>query len=133
MARDPAWRFDQANAMRAALVGTNPAPIPVGPPTRVMQAPLPALTTYTPAGARLEPDAPRRKLWIAAIVAAFVLAFILFAIDPPFSSPPPTPANTSTPLPPPTTTLTTTPSSTALPPPPPPNHPGRKHKGGEGD
>jgi serine/threonine protein kinase len=133
MTRDPAWRFDQANAMRAALVGPNPAPIPVRPPTRVMTAPLPALTGYTPA--RLESYGSRRKLWIAAIVAAFVLALILFMIDPPFSSSPPTPVHTTTPSPPPTTTFTTTtPSSTPEPPPPPPpNHPGRKHKGGEGD
>ena len=134
MTRDPAWRFDQANAMRAALVGgASPAPIPVRPPTRVMTAPLPALTGYTPA--RLESYGSRRKLWIAAIVAAFVLALILLVVDPPFSSPPPTPVHTTTPSPPPTTTFTTTtPSSTPEPPPPPPpNHPGRKHKGGEGD
>ena len=134
MARDPAWRFDQANAMRAALVGANPGPIPARPPTRVMTAPLPVLTGYTPA--RLVPNTSRRKLWIAAIVAAFVLALILFAIDPPLSSPPPTPVNTTTPSPPPTTTFTTTtPSSTEQPAPPPPlrNHPGKKHKGGEED
>ena len=135
MTRDPAWRFDQANAMRAALlVGPNPGPTPVRPPTRVMTAPLPALTGYTPA--RLEPDGSRRKLWIAAIVAAFILALILFMIDPPFSSgPPPKPVHTTTPSPPPTTTLTTTtPSSTPEPPPPPPHPgPGRKHKANEGD
>jgi serine/threonine protein kinase len=132
MARDPAWRFDEANAMRAALVGPNPAPIPVRPGTRVMTAPIPAMTAYTPAGARLEPPAPRRKLWVAAILAALILAFILFMIDPPFSSTPTTPVNTTTPLPPPpTTTITTTPSSTAEPePPPPPRHPHGKHKGG---
>jgi serine/threonine protein kinase len=132
MARDPAWRFDQANAMRAALVGPNPAPIPVRPPTRVMTAPLPALTGYTPA--RLEPDTSRRKLWIAAIVAAFVLALILLVIDPPFSSgPPPKPVDTTTPSPTPTTTFTTTtPSITPVPPWAPP-HPGKKHKADEGD
>jgi serine/threonine-protein kinase len=133
MARDPAQRFEQASAMRAALAGADPAPIPVRPPTRVMEAPLPALLTYTPADARLAPANPRRKLWAAAILAALVLAIILLAVDPPFSAPP-TPATTSTPLPPPTTTLTTAPSSaTAQPPqPPPPNQPGRKHKGGQG-
>ena len=133
MARDPAQRFEQASAMRAALAGADPAPIPVRPPTRVMEAPLPALLTYTPADARLAPANPRRKLWAAAILAALVLAIILLAVDPPFSAPP-TPATTTTPLPPPTTTLTTAPSSaTAQPPqPPPPNQPGRKHKGGQG-
>ncbi|HSS23406.1 MAG TPA: serine/threonine-protein kinase [Mycobacterium sp.] len=137
MARDPAWRFDQANAMRAALTGAGPASMPVRPATpsgtRVMEAPLPALMTYSPAGGRLEPGSRRRKLWIAAIVAAFVLAFILLVVDPPFSSPPPTPATTTTPSPPPTTTFSTTPSSTAQPAPPPANHPGKKHKGGGGD
>ena len=132
MARDPAWRFDQAGAMRAALIGTRPAAMPTG--TRVMEAPPPAVLTYTPAAAPLEPDGPRRKWWIAAIVAAFVLALLLLAIDPPFSAPPPTPTTTTTtPVPPPTTTATTTPSSTSQPPPPPPpGHPGNKHKGGHG-
>ncbi len=138
MARDPAWRFDQANAMRAALVGATVVPAPVRPPTRVMPAPVPAMTAFTPAGARLELDSPRRKLWIAAIIALFVLALMLFMLDSSFSSSPsPTPANTTTPLPPPTTTLTTTPSSTGLPlplpPPPHPGPPGNKHKGGGGD
>jgi serine/threonine protein kinase len=129
MARNPAWRFDQADAMRAALVGANPGPI--RPPTRVMTAPLPALTGYTPV--RLEPDASRRKLWIAAIVAAFVLALILFMIDPPLSSSPPRPVDTTTPSPLPTTTFTTTTPSSTLQPPPPP-HPWKKHKGhDEGD
>lgn len=131
MARDPAVRFDQAAAMRAALVGAPPPVMPTG--TRVMEAPPPAVLTYTPA--RLEPDSPRRKWWIAAIAAAFVLALLLFAIDPPFSAPPRTPTTTTTtPTPPPTTTATTTPSSTPQPAPPPgpPGHGGPKHKGGHG-
>ena len=115
---------------------------PARPPTRRMDAdaPLPAVPTYAPAGAWEEPVSPRRKLWVAAIIALFVLAIMLFAIDPPFSAPPPTPANT-TPVPPSTTTFTTTPSSTTPQPPPPPLAPpgpqGKKHKGGgdggEGD
>jgi serine/threonine-protein kinase len=139
MARDPAWRFDQANAMRAALAGARPAPIPVRPGTRVMEAPLPALTAYPPAGAPPEPGTRLRRLWAAAIVATLLLAFILLAVDSPFSAPPPTPTTTTTTTPPapPTTTLTTTPSSSEqlLPPPPaPPPHPWKKHKGGdEGD
>jgi serine/threonine protein kinase len=135
MARDPAARFDQATAMRAALVGPHLAPIPVRPPTRVMPAPMPVLTSYAPAGA-LPPDTSRRKLWVAAVVALFVLALMLFMLDPPFSAPPPTPTqvNTTTPVPSPTTTLTTTPSSIEQPPPPPPRGgPGRKHKADEGD
>ncbi|OBG41518.1 serine/threonine-protein kinase [Mycobacterium sp. E3198] len=134
MARDPAWRFDQTSAMRAALVGAPVMPAPVRPRTRVMTAPVPA---YTPAGARLDPDVPRRKLWIAAIIALFVLALMLFLLDSSLSSsPPPMPADTTTPSSPPTTMLTTTPSSTAEPLPPPPaphpGPPGKKHKGGKG-
>lgn len=134
MARDPAWRFDQAGAMAAALVGAPVVPAPARPRTRVMTAPVPA---YTPADARLEPDVPRRRLWVAAIIALFVLGIMLLALDSSFSSsPPPAPVNTTTPSPTPTT-LTTTPSSTTEPlPPPPPNHPGppgKKHKGGGGD
>ncbi len=149
MARDPAQRFDQATAMRAALAGAYPAPIPVRPPapvprfaavrrpTRVMEAPPPALLTYTPGGARLEPDNPRLKLGVAAIIALLVLAFTLFAVEPSFSDSPPKPVTTTAPSPPPTSSFTVTPSSTEQPPPaPPPNgHPGKKHKGGgdEGD
>jgi serine/threonine protein kinase len=147
MARDPAQRFDQATAMRAALAGTYPAPLPVRPaapvppvppvrpPTRVMEAPPPALLTYTPAGARRELEDRRRKLWVAAIIALLILAFTLFASGLPFSASPPKPATTtSTPSPPPTTTFFTTPSSTAEPstPQPPYGHPGKKHKGGDG-
>ncbi|ORB33877.1 serine/threonine-protein kinase [Mycobacterium paraseoulense] len=134
MARDPAWRFDQAGAMRAALAGNHPQPSPVRPPTLVMDAPVVAPMTYTYVGAPPEPATPRRKWWVAAMVAAILLALLLFAIDPPFSAPPPTPVNTTTtPVPPPTTT-TTTPTTTieqAEPPAPPP-HPGNKHKGGHG-
>lgn len=125
MARDPARRFDQAVAMRAALFGAAPAVMPTG--TRVMEVPPPAVLTYTPAA---QPESPRRRWWIAAIVAAFVLALLLLAIDPPFSAPPPAPTTTTTTPAPTTTNATTTPSSTSQPPPPGP--PGKKHKGGHG-
>jgi serine/threonine protein kinase len=135
MARDPAQRFNQANAMRATLAREWHAPFPARPPTRRMDAPLPAVPTYAPQGAWDEPPSPRLRLWVAAIIALFVLAIILLAVDPPFSAPPPTPANT-TPAPPSTTTFTTTPSSTVQPPPQPPPPPagprGKKHKGGGG-
>ena len=139
MARDPGWRFGDANEMRAAMVGPSPPPVPVRPPTRVMEAPPPALMSYTGASARPELDRTRRNLWVAAIVALLVLGFMLLVLDSPFSAPPPKPVDTNTttttPLPPPTTTLTTTPSSIAEPPPPPHRGPGRgKHQqGGEGD
>lgn len=128
MARDPAQRFDRADAMRATLARTAPAPIPARPRTLVMESPL--------LGGRDEPAKPRRKLWAAAILSLFILAIMLFALDP-FSSPSPRPATTdTTPVPPSTTTFTTTLSSTAPQPPPPPRQgpPGKgKHKGGEGD
>ncbi len=129
MARDPAWRFGDAKAMRAALVDALRPPPPVRPPTRVMPAPPPALMTYAPTAAGREPDNHRRILWVAAIIALFILALMLFMIDPPFSAPPPTPVNTntnttSTSLPPPTTALTTTEPSSVEQPPPPPHHPG---------
>ncbi|OBH13881.1 serine/threonine-protein kinase [Mycobacterium sp. E1747] len=127
MARDPAWRFDRAAAMRAALVGAAPPARPTH--TRVMEAPPPAVLTYTPA--RLEPNSPRPKWWIAAIVAAFLLALLLFAIDRPFSAPPPAPTTTTT-TPAPTTATTTTAASSTPQPAPPPGPPGKKHKGGHG-
>jgi serine/threonine-protein kinase len=135
MERDPAWRFGDANAMRAEMVGPHPPPIPARPATRVMEVPPPALMTYTGVGARPGLDNSRRKLWVAAIVALLVLGLMLFMLDPPFSAPPPKPVDTtSTPLPPPTTTMTTTtPSSIAQPPPPPHGGPWKKHKGDEGD
>ncbi|OBH30777.1 protein kinase [Mycobacterium sp. E342] len=130
MARDPAWKFDQAGAMRAALAGRAPTLRPTG--TRVMDGPVAAPLTYTFVGAPPDPAAPRRKWWVAAIVAAFLLALLLLAIDPPFSAPPSTPVNTTTtPTPLPTTTTTTPTTTTTQPAPPPPPHPG-KHKGGRG-
>jgi serine/threonine-protein kinase len=134
MAREPARRFAEANAMRAALVSTTPGPIPVRSATRVMEAPPPALMTNVPTGELVGPKTRRRTLWAAAVLAAFLLAFILFVVDSSFSAPPPTPVNTTTPSPSPTISVSTTPVSTPLPPNPPgpPNHPGKKHKGGPG-
>ena len=129
MARDPAQRFNQANAMRATLARTWRAPISARPPTRRMEPPLPPVPTYAPVGAWEEPASPRRKLWVAAIIALFILAIMLLALDPPFSTAPTTPVNT-TPVSPSTTAVTTTPSS-STPQPPPPGHWGKKHKGGD--
>jgi serine/threonine protein kinase len=142
MARDPAMRFADANAMRGALIADYPPAVPTRPPTRVMSAPLPALMTGAPTGALAEPD--RRKLWVAAIVALILLAIMLFMLVPPFSSPPPAPVTDSTPMPSPTTTVAPSPISIELPPPlgplhpgpgpgPGPGGPGKKHKGGQGD
>ena len=134
MARDPAQRFNHADAMRAELGRPSAAPSPAR--TRIMASPLPAASAYTPFGRGAEPAPPRRKLWAAAILSLLILAIMLLALDP-FSASPPTPATTFTPMPPSTTTVTETPSSMALPPPPPPGRPGPpgkgKHKGGQGD
>lgn len=122
MARDPALQFHRADAMRAMLAGAHPPPKPARPPTLVMAAP--ALRPVS--------SALRRKLWAAAIFAAFVLAVILLAVSPSTSSPP-QPATTTTPLPPPTPTtapiISSSPVEPPPPPPPAPVHPGRKHKG----
>jgi serine/threonine protein kinase len=148
MARDSARRFGQASAMRAAMVGPTPAPVLGRRGTKVLESPPP----YLSAGARPERDtSSNRKLLLVALLALFVLAFLLFLLVGPFSaSLRPTPAHTSTPLPPPTTAVTTTPGSFvpdiplpsfSLPPIPPipqgppghgPGGPGGKRKGGGG-
>ena len=134
MTRDPAQRFNHADAMRAELARPSAAPSPAR--TRIMASPPPAASAYTPFGRGAEPAPPRRKLWAAAILSLLILAIMLLALDP-FSDSAPTPATTFTPMPPSTTTVTETPSSMALPPPPPPGRPGPpgkgKHKGGQGD
>ena len=133
MAREPAQRFSQADAMRTALARSWRAPIPARPPTRRMEPPLLAAATFAPTGAWEKPASPRRKLWAAAIISLLILAIMLLALDPPFSSPPPTPGTiTSTQVPPSSTTFTTTPSSDTPLPMAPPGPRGKKHKGGWG-
>ncbi|MBV9090003.1 MAG: serine/threonine protein kinase [Mycobacteriaceae bacterium] len=146
MARNPAWRFQNARAMRAALLGVPVATMPsvaaaVGgrPPTRVLDEPVPPLPTYAPVGYGLMagPSASRRNrklLGVGAVVAAFLLAAVLVVFDSPFqSSPAPKSVTTSTPVPIPTTTLPTTASTTSGAPveeePPPARRPGRPHRG----
>jgi serine/threonine-protein kinase len=185
LSRNPDKRFTRADAMRAALVDSEPATVPVhaptpirrepirhpsrhepsrqGPsrhepgrqepipqePTRqepvipapVMQTPrLPPLSTHPIPVAEPEEAVPRGKLWVAAIIAVFLLAIMLIAVNQPFSSPPPSPASTSTPLPPPPPpTATIGPSEATIsnapapPPAPPPWRKGKKPKGGKGD
>lgn len=149
LSRNPAQRFTRAEAMRAALVDTEPTtapvPTPVRSPTFAMQAPQlpPSGTNPIPA---FEPDpAPdpavaHGKLWLAALIAAFLLAILLIVVIEPFSStpPPPSPSSTTSPLPPPpaATTATTEPaisSAPAQPPAPPPGHHGKKPKGAKGN
>lgn len=114
MARDPQWRFPDAQAMQAALAGAAPV-VAVRPPTRVLAEPLPAGATMAVAA----PVAPRRYLGllgIAAVVVAVLLALLLMVLDSGAAPPTPQPASTSTPVttPPSTPTL---PSSTSMPPP----------------
>lgn len=141
LSRNPAQRFTRAEAMRAALADTEPATIPVRSPTLAMQAPhLPPVSTHPIPFAEPALAAPRNKLWIAAIIAAFLLAILLIVVIEPFSSSPPSPApsSTSAPLPPPPPPVATTPttepaiSSAPVQPPGPPQGHGKKPKGGKG-
>ncbi|WP_081290537.1 serine/threonine-protein kinase [Mycobacterium asiaticum] len=133
MAREPARKFEQAEAMRTALAGAKASP-KVRNPTRAITAPLPSLGTHAFVAAEPEPPHSRRKLWAAAIAATFLMSVMLIAIIPSFSAPPPSPVGTSTPLPPPPATSEVAPMSTPAPPPaPPPGRHGKKNKGGKGD
>ncbi|MCV6966743.1 serine/threonine protein kinase [Mycobacterium intermedium] len=104
MTREPAERFYQAGAMRAAL--NRPDPVRQSRRTRVMEAPpIPVPDgTYSYVDDDAEPDQPWRKLWIAAVISLLILALMLMAFNP-FAAQSPSPATTSTPLPTPTTTI----------------------------
>jgi eukaryotic-like serine/threonine-protein kinase len=127
MARDPAWRFPDARAMRAALSG---AP---RPPTRVLDVPLPPPPTYAPAVVPSWARRNRKLLGVGALIAAFLLAAVLMIFDSPFESNPPKSVTTSTPVtipttaPPPTSITSLSPVEEA-----PPPKPGRPHGHGRG-
>lgn len=127
MARDPAWRFPDARAMRAALSG---AP---RPPTRVLDVPLPPPPTYVPAVVPSWARRNRKLLGVAALIAAFLLAAVLMIFDSPFESNPPKSVTTTTPVtipttaPPPTSITSLSPVEEA-----PPPKPGRPHGHGRG-
>lgn len=112
MARDPQFRFGDAEAMRAALTGQTAA----RPATRVMTTPLP----MQPASTVLPPPAasPRRQsrvkigLAAATAAAAVILGVILLAVDRPPQHAPATPV-----APPPTTAPTALMSVAPSPPP----------------
>ena len=108
MAREPQWRFPDAEAMRAALTGA-PQPISVRPPTRVLAAPLPPPTTMAVV-APVQPSRTRKLLVLAAVLAAIALAavLVLFESGSPPSSPKPASTSTSSP----------TPTTSVVPPPP---------------
>jgi serine/threonine protein kinase len=135
MARDPAARFQNAAAMRAALAGRSP--VPTG--TRVLDAPLPPPISVAPLSALSRPSRRNKLLAVGAVLAALVLAVIFLAFDSVRSGPPPEPVTTSTTLPVPTITTPPTPSTIATTPveepKKPPGPPGRKpgKHGGKGN
>jgi serine/threonine protein kinase len=134
MAREPQFRFGDAEAMRAALVGPGPA----RPATRVMTTPLPAVppSTLLPPPPPLHARRSRVKIALiaAAAAAAVILGVILLAVDrPPQHAP-------ATPVAPPTTTAPTAVMSIAPSPPVPVDEgpgngdkPGHKKKGRQHD
>jgi serine/threonine-protein kinase len=111
MSRDPQWRFDGANSMRAALAGWAEHPVVARPPTRVMAAPLPPPSTVLVAPP-VRQSRTRKLLALGAVLAAIVLAALLVTFDSATQPPSPEPASTSTSVP--------VPTSIAPPPPPPP-------------
>jgi serine/threonine protein kinase len=140
MARDPAWRFPNARAMRLALSGPAPTTMPpVGaalrPPTRVLDAPLPPSLTYPPFSRPSWVRRNRKLLGVAAMIAAFVLAVALMVFDSPFKSSPPRSVTTTTSVAIPTTTFkppTVTSLAPVEEPPAPPHHPGPGRPGKPG-
>jgi serine/threonine-protein kinase len=113
MAREPQWRFPNAEAMRAALSGA-PQLNSVRPPTRVLAAPLPPPTTMAVA-TPVPPSRTRKLLVLAAVLAAIALAAVLVLFESGSQPSGPEPASTSTSVPPPTTSVTP-PPPTAPPP-----------------
>ncbi|RDH78850.1 serine/threonine protein kinase [Mycolicibacterium moriokaense] len=133
MAHDPQWRFPSAEVMRAALSGA-PPPGQARPSTRVLAAPLPPPTTMAVA-APARSGRTRGLLYLGAVVAAFVLAAILIAIESGSQPTAPKPVTTSTTS---STTSTTTTSTSTAPAPPPVNDeggppPGKKRGNGNGN
>lgn len=103
MARDPAMRFPNARAMRAAL-GTHAPPAVAPPGTRVLAAPLPPVPAVPPPAMH---DSSRRNTLLAlgAVFAALLLGVILLALNSSEAGPPET-VTTSTTVPPPPSTTT---------------------------
>lgn len=144
MARDPQYRFADAETMRAAL--WNPAAQSAGaqqrPPTSALTAPFPAMappSTYIPSAAG---TTPRRRLAkvsaVGGIIAVFALAVVLLVLNSPFhdDSPgtAPTTPSSATPVLPVSTspTATTTTTTAAIVPNDPPGNGNNKGEHGKG-
>ncbi len=90
MARDPRWRFANAEAMRAALWDRahHAAAAPARPPTLMLTRPFPAIPptgVYIPAAtSTIQPRRTRKLAAIAAIIGVFALAAVLLVFNPPF-------------------------------------------------
>jgi serine/threonine protein kinase len=137
MAREPQWRFNSANSMRAALAARvdppavdHVAPPVVGrPPTRVMTSPLPTPSTMMAPPPQIRRNRSRLLLGLAAALAALVIAAAAVIADSTSRSPAPEPASTSTPVPTPVTTSAVAPPTTT----PVPVDQGRPGKGDRGE
>jgi serine/threonine-protein kinase len=124
MAREPQFRFGDAEAMRAALVGPGQA----RPATKVMTTPLPVAPPSTVLPPAAHPVARRSRVRIALVAAAAAAAVILGVIllaseDTPQQAPAP-------PVAPPTTTVPTAVMSIATTP---PTTPADEDQQGNGD
>ena len=122
MAREPQWRFPNAEAMRAALSGA-PQPNSIRPPTRVLAAPLPPPTT-TAVATPVPPSRTRTLLFVAAVLAAIALAAVLVLFEAGSQPSSPKPVSTSTSSP--------TPTTSVVPPPPAPPPPAQIDEGPPG-
>ncbi len=122
MAREPQWRFPNAEAMRAALSGA-PQPNSIRPPTRVLAAPLPPPTTMAVA-TPVPPSRTRTLLFVAAVLAAIALAAVLVLFEAGSQPSSPKPVGTSTSSP--------TPTTSVVPPPPAPPPPAQIDEGPPG-
>ncbi|ORW97715.1 protein kinase [Mycobacterium sp. IEC1808] len=133
MAPDPRQRFGRAEEMRGALHGRGaavvgmPVAAPPRPPTKVLEAPLPARNP--------RPGGRTKKLIVAAaILAAMIVVPFAIASDPAPSNAPAKPVTTSTPSPVPVPVSNPVPPDppTEQPPPPPRHGPGKGHGKGHG-
>ncbi len=89
MAPNPAHRFPDAQAMRAALAGGRP-------PTRVLEVPPPAVRPVG-AGAPLPPPSRRRRVLVGAAIASAVVLALVLVVAEAVTSEPETPGTPTSP------------------------------------